>query len=165
MAAIKNKSQGKAKGLKLLIFLIVLGVFAWLIWKYRLLIMGWFSGGSSTDGPSTTQVTTIIQSGGNGGSSGGGSNTQAGYWPLKRGSKNEHVRWVQIMLNKIPNTGSKLIEDGNWGPKTETKFNAAKNLFGYTVSEISYINYLRMFCYTWPDSDGCKQFKQQYPNL
>ncbi len=160
MATAQNKSKGK--GLKLLLLLVVLGGLAFLIWKYRLLIKGWFSGGNSTNGPDATQVTTIIQSGR---SSGNGTSSQSSYWPLKRGSKNEHVRWVQVMLNKIPNTGTKLIEDGNWGSKTESKFNAAKSLFGYTVNEISHLDYLKMFCYTWPNSEGCKQIKAQYPNI
>lgn len=89
-------------------------------------------------------------------------------FPLKEGSRGELVKYAQIMLNKVPNTGGRISEDGNWGPKTQSKFVAAVPFFfgiGQKRTELSKIEYMKMYCRTWPNSGGCAKFKAQYPQI
>lgn len=168
--AQQTVSKGRLKPLLWLFLMAVVGVAGYFVWKYRFLIKGFFSGGNASTGPTETGTENLINDavnkpGGLNPASEIGSNVVGNYWPLKKGAKNENVRWVQIIINKIPNTGAKITEDGNWGPKTEAKVKAAGPHFGLTKTEISAKDFLKMFCQTWPGSSSCKKIQQELPDL
>ncbi|KYP13032.1 MAG: hypothetical protein A1D16_04830 [Flavihumibacter sp. CACIAM 22H1] len=150
----------------LVLGLIGLGIF--LVYKYRFVIAGWFSASNSTDGPSDRKTQELIHAALN--NTGGINNPtppnvtpkKPPYWPLKKGSKNDHVRWVQIMVNKIPNTGGRLVEDGNWGAKTDAKVLAASSFFGLKGLRIEQNDFFKMMCKTWPDSSSCKRIEKDW---
>ncbi|WP_290713193.1 hypothetical protein [Flavihumibacter sp. CACIAM 22H1] len=171
MTKTTPKAAGKSKKINPWVFLLVLGLIGlgiFLVYKYRFVIAGWFSASNSTDGPSDRKTQELIHAALN--NTGGINNPtppnvtpkKPPYWPLKKGSKNDHVRWVQIMVNKIPNTGGRLVEDGNWGAKTDAKVLAASSFFGLKGLRIEQNDFFKMMCKTWPDSSSCKRIEKDW---
>jgi|GEM_PF-5903169 len=158
-------SNTRLKPLKLLVIAAVLGGLIYLVWKYRFVIKGWFSGGNAETGPTENEVDKIVQQVSAGGNTGNVPQHTVAYWPLKKGAKNDHVRWVQIMMNKVPGSGARISEDGDWGNATEEKVKTAGYYFGLAKTQISQTEYLKMFCKTWPSSASCARFKKEYPDL
>lgn len=55
---------------------------------------------------------------------------QAGKRTASRGMQGEAVRWLQAQLNRQLPAGSRLPEDGKWGPKTQAAFDAFRRQGG-----------------------------------